>query len=582
MFGVKQMFQFCLSLPLLLFFVFQDSQKNLFLSLFACFSFPLSLLPSVAPSLRLSVHPYSPTLFEFIPPEKSGIRFTHNNALSPRRYLPESMGPGVAIFDFDNDGWMDLYFVNSGPADFYNPRKPLRNALYRNNHDGSFTDVTEKACVGGRDFGLGAAAADYDGDGWIDLFVTNYGVNILYRNNGDGTFTDVTRKAKLDAAGLWTAAVWFDYDNDGRLDLYIGHFAKYNQALERECRDGGVYHYCHPHVYDPFPSRLYRNQGDGTFTDVSDASGVGKHQGKAFGAVATDVNNDGRLDLFTANDSVPNFLFLNQGNGVFKEIGFEAEVAFSLDGAARSGMGVDAADFDGDGREDLFVANFNRERFAIYKNLGDVFFRDVAGETGVAAATQMYSGWGLRFFDFDLDGDQDLIVCNGHPDDLIEQVSTTLKYKEPILLFENRGGRFLNLGPSAGPAFSRDYPARGLAVGDLDNDGAPDVVIANNGEAPVLLRNQGAKNQWLGLKLEGASVGARISWSAGGVRRRRLKTAGGSYLSSHDPRELLGLGAAKSIDWLEIQWPAPSKRIDRFENVAAGRYYSVKEGGKLQ
>jgi hypothetical protein len=320
---------------------------------------------------------------------------------------------------------------------------------------------------------------------------------------------------------------------------------------------------------------------------VSDASGVGKQKGKTFGAVATDVNNDGRLDLFVANDSEPNFLFLNQGDGTFKEMGFEAEVAYNPDGAARSGMGVDAADYDGDGLEDLFVANFNRERFSIYRNRGDNSFSDEAGRTGIGAATQMLSGWGLRFFDFDFDGDLDLIVCNGHPDDLIEAVSTTLKHKEPILLFENRGKEFVSLGAAAGEAFARDYPARGLAVGDLNNDGYPDVVIGNNGAAPLLLRHTRATaNHWVGLSLIGQAAGARITWSAGGVKRSRLKTAGGSYLSSHDPRELLGLGAAKTVDWIEVRWPATSDqrsgRVDRFENVAADRYYSLKEGGKLR
>lgn len=524
-------------------------------------------------------------LFEAIRPAHSGISFVHHNALSPTRYLPESMGPGVAMFDFDNDGWMDLYFPNSGPCDFFQPQEKLRNALYRNNHDGTFTDVTEKAGVAGRDFGLGAAAADYNGDGWVDLLVTNYGVNVLYRNNGDGTFTDITKKAKLDAPGLWTAAVWFDYDSNGTLDLFVGHFAKFNQTLERKCAYGGVRHYCHPVSYDPWPSRLYRNNGDGTFTDVSTASGIGKHPGKTFGAVATDINNDGWLDLFVANDSEPNFLFLNQGDGTFKEIGFEADVAYNPDGVARSGMGVDAADYDGDGREDLFVANFNHERFSLYRNRGDLSFSDEAGATGIGVATQMYSGWGLRFFDFDLDGDQDLIMCNGHPDDLIETINTTLTHKEPILLFAKRGRDFVNLGAAAGEAFTRNYPARGLAVGDLNNDGAPDVVIANNGAAPLLLRNRRvAGNHWLGLNLRGQAVGARLTWSAGGVRRSRLKTAGGSYLSSHDPRELLGCGTAKKIDWLEVRWPAPGKqaRVERFENIAADRYYSLKLGGKLE
>ena len=528
-----------------------------------------------------------PVLFEIVPPAISGINFVHNNALSPRRYLPESIGPGVAIFDYDNDGWMDIYFTNSGPSDFFHPKEPLRNALYHNNCDGTFTDVTEKAGVAGRDFGIGVAAADYNRDGWTDLFVTNYGTNILYRNNKNGTFTDVTKEAGLGAPGLYTASVWFDYNRDGALDLFVGHFVKYSQSLERKCEYNGVPHYCYPLSYDPFPSKLYRNNGDGVFIDVSEASGIGKLMGKTFGAVATDINNDGWLDLFVANDSVPNFLFLNQGDGTFNEIGLEAEVAFNPDGAARSGMGVDAADYNGDGLEDLFVANFNRERFSIYRNRGDNSFSDEAGQTGIGTATQMLSGWGLRFFDFDFDGDQDLIVCNGHPDDLIEAVSTTLKHKEPILLFENRGKEFVNLGAAAGEAFAGDYPARGLAVGDLNNDGYPDVVIGNNGAAPLLLRHTRATSyHWVGLSFLGPATGARIVWSAGGVKRSRLKTSGGSYLSSHDPRELLGLGAAKTVDWIEVHWPASSNqkngRVDRFEKLAADRYYTLKEGGELQ
>jgi hypothetical protein len=477
---------------------------------------------------------------------------------------------------------MDLYFTNSGQSDFFTPSRPLRNALYHNNHDGTFTDVAEKAGVAGRDFGMGAFTCDYNGDGWPDLFITNYGVNILYRNNRDGTFTDVTKQAGLDAPGLYTAAVWFDYDGNGTEDLFLGHFVRYDKSRERDCREEGVRHYCYPLAYEPWPSRLYRNNGDGTFTDVSAASGIGKYMGKVFGAVATDINNDGRLDLFVASDSAPNALFLNQGNGRFRDIALEAGVAYSADGAARSGMGVDAADFDNDGWQDLFVANFNRERSSIYRNRGDLTFVDDAGPTGVGMTTQMYSGWGVKFYDFDLDGDVDLIICNGHPDDLIESISTTLTHREPLLLLHNEGGRFVKTGASAGPAFAQQFPARGLAVGDLNNDGFPDVVIANNGEAPLVLRHRGTSNHWLGLDLRGAAAGTSITWSAAGRKRSRLKTAGGSYLSAHDPREVLGLGRAGHLDWLEVRWPAPAARVDRFENVAAGRYYTLRRGGTLE
>lgn len=521
-------------------------------------------------------------VYESLPADKTGITFVHDNAKSFRRYLPESMGPGVAMFDYDNDGDIDLYFTNSGPADFFKPRQPLRNALYRNNGDGTFTDVTLKAGVPGRDFGIGVTTCDFNNDGKPDLFVTNYGTNILYRNNGDGTFTDVTQQAGLDAKGLWTAAVFFDMDNDGAEDLFVGHFVKYSKELERDCTQKGVPHYCYPLTYDPWPSRLYRNNRDGTFTDVSDSSGIGKEMGKAFGAVATDIDNDGRLDLFVANDSVPNFLFLNKGGGKFEEIGLDAGVAYNLDGAARSGMGVAASDYNNDGWQDLFVANFNRERFSIYRNRGNNTFADEAGATGIGAATQMYSGWGVHFYDFDRDGDDDLIVCNGHPDDLIETLSNTLTYKEPILLFEQVDGKFRNLGTRAGEAFTRDYPARGLAVGDLNNDGLLDVVVANTGEAPVVLRHTGAgaQNGWIGLKFEAPVAGTHMAWTAGGVKRTRLKTAGGSYLSAHDPREILAFGSAKRIDTLEIRWP--DGKLKRFTNVAPGRYYTVTRSGDLK
>lgn len=531
---------------------------------------------------RVESRPPSDQCFEMWLPEKTGITWKHDNALSTLRYLPESMGPGIAIFDYDNDGWMDLYFVNSGPADFFQPEKPLHNALYRNNRDGTFTDVTAKAGVGGRDFGIGVAAADYDGDGWTDLLVTTYGRLILYRNNHDGTFTDVTKAAGLDEPGLFTSAAWFDYDNNGIIDLYVCHSARYSKLLEHDCSTNGIRHYCYPVTYEPWPSRMYRNNGNGTFTDVSLQSGIGQYSGRAFGVVATDINNDGLLDLFVANDAIPNFLFLNKGGGKFEEIGVQAGVAYSVDGAARSGMGVDAIDYDGDGLQDLFVANISRERYSLYRNIGDNSFQDVAGSTGIATATMMDTGWGVRLFDFDLDGRPDIIMANGHPDDLIETISNGIQYKEPLLLFHNNGVGFDNISDCGGPAFANRYPARGLAVGDLDNDGRPDVVIGNNGEAPLILHNVTRNsNHWIGLNLVGLSVGANITWSANGVQHDLFKRAGGSYLSSCDPRDLLGLGPAKYADWIQVQWPAAVGRNDRFKHVEAGRYYTLKPGGNL-
>ncbi|MEP6538260.1 MAG: CRTAC1 family protein [Bryobacteraceae bacterium] len=541
---------------------------------------------AAAPLLRGST-----ALFEEVPPSVSGITWVHENAMSPKRFLPETLGPGCAFLDFDNDGWMDIYLVNSGPSDFYQPAKPLRNALYKNNRDGTFTDVTEKAGVGGGTFGMGVAVADYDNDGWPDIFVTSYGNCILYKNNHDGTFTDVTKKAGLETPGWTTSAVWFDYDNDGRLDLFICSFVDYGTTQHLSCGDNklGRNYYCIPRTFKGTASFLYHNNGDGTFTQVQQGTDIARALGKGLGVVATDINNDGLMDLFVANDTVQNFLFVNRGkdkNGKwqFEEMGLAAEVGYSENGQARSGMGVDAADVFGSGYQDLFVANVDQEMFSLYKNQKNETFRDVARVNNVAQSTRLLSGWGLKFFDYDNDGTVDLILSNGHPDDMIESYSAQVKYKEPILLFHQEGGKLRNVSGEAGPAFSKSYPARGLAVGDFNNDGLIDVLIASNGGAPTLLRNQVAANHhWLGLKLQGAScnrdaIGAKVRWSAGGVVRSRLKNSGGSYLSSSDPREVLGIGKAEKMDWVEITWPKPSSKVQKIENPAIDRYMTVREG----
>lgn len=526
-------------------------------------------------------------LFEIVPPSKSGIRWVHHNALSPERYLPETLPPGCAFFDYDNDGWMDIFLVNTGPSDFYTPKQPLRNALYKNNRDGTFTDVSEAAGVAEtKSFGMGVAVGDYNGDGFADLLVTAYGRPVLYRNNGDGTFTDVTEKAGLLGPAWTTSAVWFDYDNDGKLDLFLCNFVRYGPEDRFACGDNklGKKYYCIPRVFQPSPSYLYRNNGDGTFTLVSKATDIGKSLGKALGVVATDVNNDGLMDLFVANDTVQNFLFMNRGAGKWEEMALAAEVGFSQNGQARSGMGVDAADINGDGFDDLFVANVDQEMFSLYENTRNESFVDAAHKHTVAQATRLLSGWGLKFFDYDNDGWMDLILANGHPDDMIEQYSQQVKYKEPLVLFHNEGGRLRNVSAIAGPAFANAYPARGLAVGDFENNGRLGVLVANCGEAPVLLRNLAAEgNNWVGLSLKGTTsnpdaIGARISWMAGGVKRSRLRSAGGSYLSSSDPRVILGIGKAEACDWIEIRWPPPSKQVTRLEKPELGRYIPVIEG----
>jgi len=528
----------------------------------------------------------SPYPFDAVPPQASGIRWVHTSGKSPEHYLPETTGAGCAFFDYDNDGWMDIYLVNSGKCDFFDPQPPLRNALYHNNRDGTFTEVTDRAGVLGGGYGQGVAVGDYDGDGFPDLYVTQYGRNILYHNNGDGTFTDVTEKAGVAAPGWSSSAVWFDYDNDGRLDLFVCQFVEFSKEKNKDCRVGedAKRGYCIPHIYRPTASWLFFNNGDGTFTDISKSSGIREHLGKAWGVVATDINNDGLMDLFVANDTVANFLFVNRGKGKFEEIGEPAGVAYSADGRPRSGMGVDSADFNQDGWMDLFVANVDREMYSIYRNNHDESFDDQAGPTGIAAATQLMSGWGLKFFDFDNDGELDLFLANGNPDDLIEQIHPQVKYQEPSLLFRNTGKGFENVSKQSGPVFETALSARGLALGDFNNDGATDLLISVNNGAPVLLRNNiGARNHWLGIKLVGTkanrdAVGAHITYQAQELKRSRTKVGGGSYLSDHDPRIILGIGQRTKIDWVEVRWPLPSGRTERFEDLPIDRYIAIVEG----
>ncbi len=540
--------------------------------------------------LRLAGQDAARPLFEKIPSSASGIAFRHVNGRSPDYYLPVTTGAGCAFLDYDNDGWMDIYLVNSGKCDFYDPSPPLRNALYRNNRDGTFTDVTEKAGVPGGGYGMGVAAGDYDGDGFPDLYVTQYGRSILYHNNGDGTFTDVTEKARVAAPGWASSAVWFDYDNDGKLDLFVCRFVDFDKSKNKFCGNErtGQRYYCVPRTYAPERSWLFHNNGDGTFTDVSMESGIGKVLGKAWGAVATDINNDGLMDLFVANDTEPNFLFVNRGHGKFDEIGLEANVAYSQDGRARSGMGVDSADFDQDGWQDLFVTNVDQEIYSLYHNAHDGTFEDLAGPMGLGRITRLMSGWGVKFFDYDNDGNVDLFIANGHPDDKIEEHVSHVAYREPLLLFHNNGRGFENVSASAGPVFSESFAARGMAIGDFNNDGAVDVLVALNNGAPVLLQNLAAQgNHWLGVHLVGRKanpdgIGAQIAWQAGDLKRSRLKTGGGSYLSSHDPRDVLGIGSRTKIDKLEIHWPQPSGRVETLTDLPIDRYITIVEGSGIR
>ena len=535
-------------------------------------------LPTFAASAMASA------AFEQISPLRSGISWVHTAGKSPDKHLPETSGAGCAFLDYDNDGWMDIYFVNSGKADFYTPPAPIRNALYRNNRDGTFTDVTEKANVAGGGYGMGVAVGDYNNDGLPDIYVTQVGRNILYRNNGDGTFTDVTEKAGVACDGWSSSAVWFDYDNDGRLDLFVCQFVEFDKTTSCGLDPNGRHHYCIPKIFKPRPSWLFHNNGDGTFTDVSEESGIRQQLGKAWGVVATDLDNDGRMDLFVSNDTVANYLFINRGGGKFEENGFAAGVAYSSEGRARSGMGVDSGDFDNDGWMDLFVANIDEEIFSLYRNNHDGTFDDVAMQAGIGMPTRWMSGWGLKFFDYDNDGNLDLILCNGFPDDLIDDLKTQVTWQEPLLLFHNDGRTFSDVSAQSGPIFNQHFAARGLAIGDFNNDGAVDVLVSVNDAAPVLLKNNAAKGtHWLGISLVGKksnpdAIGARVTYQSGDLTRSRMKVGGGSFLSSHDPRMVLGLGPRNKIDWLEVRWPQPGGAVERFTDLPIDRYLTLVEG----
>jgi enediyne biosynthesis protein E4 len=523
-------------------------------------------------------------VFEEIPPSVSGINWKHYAARSPEKYLPEATGPGCAFLDYDNDGWLDIYLVNSGQCDFYNPDRPLSNALYHNNRDGTFTDVTQKAGISGGGFGMGVAVGDYNNDGFADIFITQYGRSILYRNNGNGTFSDVTADAGIRVEGWASSAVWFDYDDDGRLDLFVGQFAGFDKNTGCGIASDGRRHYCIPRIFPSMPSWLFHNNGNGTFTDVSKQSGIGQQLGKAWGAVATDVNNDGKMDLFVANDTVANFLYLNRGDGRFQESGLSADVAYSADGRPRSGMGVDSADFDEDGWMDLFVSNIDEEIFSLYRNDKNGTFSDQAMPRGVGMATRWMSGWGMKFIDYDNDGNLDLLLANGFPDDLVEEFSSQVKYREPLLLFQNVEGTFRNVSEQSGPVFAKSFSARGLAVGDFNNDGGIDALIAVNDGAPILLRNNvGKENHWLGVRLVGTksnrdAIGARLTYKAGDLTCSRMKVGGGSFMSSHDPRMILGFGKREKLEWLEVRWPLPGGGVERFANLPSNRYITIVEG----
>ncbi|MGH9532232.1 MAG: CRTAC1 family protein, partial [Terriglobales bacterium] len=461
---------------------------------------------------------------------------------------------------------------------------PVRNALYRNLRNGTFEDVTVKAGVPGNGhYGMGVAAADYDGDGNTDLYVTAFQRNVLYRNRGDGTFSDETERAGV-AGGAWSSsAAFLDYDRDGDLDLFVVRYVDFDFSRNITCGDRArrIRAYCHPDVYDGLTNLLYRNNGDGTFTDVSQASGIAAHVGKGLGVVAADLDSDRWMDIYVANDSVRSFLFHNRGDGTFDEIGVRAGVAFDDGGRPQAGMGTAAGDFDSDGRLDLIKTNLDREYNNLYRNSGTLFV-DVAYQGGFAAPSLPMVGWGTEFFDYDNDGDLDVLIVNGHVVDNVRLLRPESRYPQPKLLFENAGGRFREVATQHGAALIKPQVSRGAAFGDFDNDGDVDVLVLNLGSAPELLRNDGGnRGRWLTLTLEGTksprdAIGALVRVTALGRTVLRCKAAGGSYLSASDPRIHVGLGTAERADKVEIQWPSGS--VEVLEKLEAGKFYRVREG----
>jgi enediyne biosynthesis protein E4 len=520
----------------------------------------------------------------------SGISFVQDSTQTDEKYYLETMGTGVGWIDYDQDGLLDLYLVQSAATDIYKPAKPLRSALYHNNGDGTFTDVTEKSGVGGEGhYGQGVAVGDFDNDGWPDLYVTGYGSAILYHNNHDGTFTDVTAKAGVGDDGKWsTSTGWFDYDKDGYLDLLVTNYIEWSPKNNLWCgeRRPGYRSYCNPGNYKGQKTKLYHNNHDGTFSDVSDASGVGKPESKGMGVVLADFNNDGWTDIAIANDTWPNFLFLNKHDGTFQDVSLISGIAASEDGRYEAGMGIDAADVDGDGWQDIYVTHLDFELNRLYHNNLGLTFDDYTYKSGIGNKAITLSGVSMKFIDYDNDGWPDILQLNSAMLDNVNLYHGEVQYKEPLLMFRNLGeGQFEKVSDKLGTAFVRPIAGRGLATADYDNDGGVDIVTNNRGDAPSLLHNEGATaNHWIEILLIGTksnrdAIGAVLKLTAEGVTHTEQVKGGMGYMSANDPRVAFGLGKRAKIESLEITWP--SGQVDRLTNVPIDSIIAVKEGAGI-
>lgn len=533
----------------------------------------------------------SPVSFRDISAE-SNVNFQRLSSFTSSKYLLEAMGGGVAMFDYDNDGRMDLFFTNGAllkdqmaKTEMPDKRDPkYRNRLYHQKKDGTFEDVTEKSGLQGEGYSMGVASADYDNDGYWDLYVTSYGGNRLYHNNADGTFTDVTKKLGVAAAGWSTSAGWIDYDRDGRLDLFVARYADWDfdsgSVYCGEMRPG-FRAYCHPDNFKGITNILYRQRVDGSFEDVSARTGIQDPEGKGLGVAFADLDNDGLMDIFVANDSVRQSLYHNKGDGTFEDIAIASGAGYDENGKTYAGMGVDAGDYDNDGYVDLFITALSNETYPLYRNDGDLSFTYATNTAGVGQITLLYSGWGTRFIDADNNGLRDLFVAQSHVLDTIEKTHPYLKYKQTLLLMLNTGKGFVNVSADAGAIFGNPLAGRGAAFGDLNNDGQIDVVVATLEGSPVLLRNNGTKNHWLGLSLVGSKsnrsgIGARITVTDNSGRKQIFDAnTSGSYLSSSDPRIIIGLGEASKVSKLELRWPSGTVQV--IAEPQLDRYMVVNE-----
>ncbi len=528
----------------------------------------------------------------------AGIHFHHERASSPKKMYPETMGAGVAWIDYNQDGYLDAFFVNSGYTPLFHPAQPPQPALYRNNHDGTFTDVTAESKIrSDGTFYFGVAVGDYDNDGFPDIYMTGYRHSALLHNNGDGTFTDVTAKSGVGNDGNWgTAAAWFDYDRDGKLDLLVVNYVKYDVDHPIICGDfrpgyqnvPQVSSYCHPDNFPGTSPRLYHNQGDGTFVDVTEKAGLLNKDGKSLAVVTVDLNNDGWPDIFIANDTQRNFIYINNGDGTFRDASYTSGAGFSEDGRAEAGMSADAADIRNNGLPSLFVSHLDHELDRLYSNNNDGTFTDDTITSGIGRTNFVNSAFGARFFDFDNDGWRDLLINNGHILDNIAIYHPDVTYDEVKKLYRNTGnGRFVDITKTQGPDFRVPHLGRGLAVGDYDNDGWQDFLVSNNGEDAQLFHNEGASspaarnNHWLAIQLVGGksnrdAIGTRLKLIAGDLISYDQTKGGMSFCSAQDPRIFFGLGKHDHVDSLEILWPSGLREV--LTNLPTNTFLRVEEG----